>query len=282
MFDKGHFRGSLLSQEGVRQGDCLGTLLFSLSMQRIYQEYIANIAGVKGVAIADDFNIFGPPQAVFKAFENLSRLSLNTGLRIRFDKCGLLWPRMSEVPEVVRTWATRRRVPLALGCMETLGAPVGADCKEVGEILSRKVESHQNFFENILHPKLPVQVALLLLRKSAIPAMGYLTRVVPPSRLAPHAAAFDARVLRTVVTKLDLPSPLPDVARDTLLLPIRLGGFGMRPVLTTSPTAYWSSLAAVAQNLSGLIPPQDRSRFLLEPETQVSFARELSTCHTHR
>lgn len=199
MFDKGHFRGSLLSQEGVRQGDCLGTLLFSLSMQRIYQDSIADITGVKGIAIADDFNLVGSPQAVFKAFDNLSRLSLNTGLRIRFDKCGLLWPRMSEVPENVRTWAAQKTVPLSLGCMETLGAPVGADCQVVGEILSRRVESHRTFFDNILHPKLPVQVALLLLRKSAIPAMGYLTRVVPPSRLAPHAAAFDACVLRTLV-----------------------------------------------------------------------------------
>src|SRR6185437_1642092 len=49
VFDKGQYCGVIPSAEGVRQGDCLGSLLFSLSVQRFYTECLRDLDGVSGV-----------------------------------------------------------------------------------------------------------------------------------------------------------------------------------------------------------------------------------------
>jgi hypothetical protein len=116
--------------------------------------------------------------------------------------------------------------------MQTLGVLVGSGDKEINTWLADKVSSHKRYFDLILHPDLPVQIAMLLLRFSAVPMMGYLSRVVTPRLLRPHATAFDTMVVDTCTQKLTLPSPLPNAAQFTLNLPIRLGGFGLRSVFS--------------------------------------------------
>jgi len=59
VFENVLFRGSIDSAEGVKQGDCLGSLLFALSMHPTYFQCTRGLANVKYVAIADDLNLFG-------------------------------------------------------------------------------------------------------------------------------------------------------------------------------------------------------------------------------
>ena len=232
------------------------------------------------VAIADDFNILGSPAGVCKAFSQLQRLILDSGLAIRSDKCGLLWPRLPPVPQAIQDWASLVRIPVHEGSMESLGAPVGAMTPFTTKFLAAKVASHAGFFELLSRPDLSVQVALLLLRLSTIPAMGYLSRVIHPSRFGLHAAAFDQQVIGAVVQKLGLPSPISNVALNTLALPIRLGGFGLRSVHTTSPVAFWSALASSASDIASYVLPRDRVVQLVDPVTRSSLANELFNCHS--
>ena len=61
--------------------------------------------------------------------------------------------------------------------MQTLGVLVGSG-PLIHEWLERHIASHQPLLDTIVHPELPAQVAMLLLRLSVVPLLGYLTRVI--------------------------------------------------------------------------------------------------------
>jgi len=181
-----------------------------------------------------------------RAFDDLSVDIQDTGLRLRASKCGILWPHSTQFPPDLRAAAEARSIQIFQGHMVTLGAPVGTDQSGINAWLHEQIESHSRFFERLLRPDLPVQVAMLLLRLCMLPRLSYLARVVPPGTLAPHAKEFDNTVIRTASEKLGLPPSLDNVARLPLSLPIRLGGFGFRSVRLASPAAYWASFARSA------------------------------------
>ena len=60
VLDNGEICASISSEQGVKQGDGLGSLLFSLSMQRLYRLSTRNAQRVRCVAVADDLNLVGP------------------------------------------------------------------------------------------------------------------------------------------------------------------------------------------------------------------------------
>ena len=154
--------------------------------------------------------------------------------------------------------------------MQTLGALVGSGDPQIHEWLERHIASHQPLLDTIVHPELPAQVAMLLLRLSVVPLLGYLTRVSQSSLLAPHAKRFDEMVLDTAQRKFALPSPLPDAAVLTLTQPIRSGGFGLSKAAAVSVPAYFCALSAASDAIMRLIPG----------EGEAPFAREAGVCLT--
>ena len=83
--------------------------------------------------------------------------------------------------------------------------------------------------------------------------MNYLTRVVRPDLLRPACEYFDKKVFETASTKLDLPSIVTNEAYTLLTQPIRLGGFGLRPMVNVSPAALWSSFCQAAPDIAVLV-----------------------------
>jgi len=134
--------------------------------------------------------------------------------------------------------------------MVSLGTLLGIDQLQFREWLASQIDSHKPYLEMILHPELPAQVAMLLLRLSVIPQLGYLSRVIPPSLFYPHAMQFDNMVLDTIQRKFGIPNPLSDVAKFTLSLPIKAGGFGLYKVANVSVPAYFSTVAAASEDMS--------------------------------
>ena len=256
-------RGTVRSEEGVKQGDTLGSLLFALSMQGLYRRCAQNLPNVRCIAVADDLNIIGSADGVFKAFGRFERSLVGTGLSLRKDKCAVLWPKVSDPPELVRSSATRLGLPLHRGTMQTLGVLVGSGSQQMHAWLERQIDSYKEYLELLLHPELPAQVAMILLRLSVIPQLGYLARVVPPSLLAPHALRFDDMVLDVVQRKFLLPSPLPDVAKFFLSLPIKVGGFGLRKARDVSCPAYFCAVSAAAEGILELLPVERRLLYSL-------------------
>ena len=104
--------------------------------------------------------------------------------------------------------------------MDSLGALVGSDDVATSKWALEKAQSHDQLFAALLHPALPVQHAMGILRFCAIPRMNYLTRVVRPDLLRPACEYFDRKVFETALTKLGLPSTLTDEAHTLLTQPI--------------------------------------------------------------
>jgi len=242
VFDHGKYCDTILSAEGVKQGDCLGSLLFAISMHSMYQKCTVGCGNVRCVAIADDLNLVGQAPAVFKAFDRFEKKLQGTGLILQKAKCALLWPRPT-LPESVRAEANKRGLVCRVGTMEALGGLVGCGDDAFNLWLQDYIDGFQPYFDMLLHPELPVQVMMLLLRLSAIPKIGYLTRVTPPRLLEAHAKRFDNMVLNTFLQKCALPNPLSNVAKYTISLPVRLGGLGLRSAATISIPAYYCSVA---------------------------------------
>jgi hypothetical protein len=230
------------------------------------------------VAVADDLNLMGPGEEVLRSYDNLVDCTGPSGLTIRPEKCALLWPSSALVPEVIVKLAAERKLKVVSGSMEVLGAPVGSDVKFTDSWLDKHVKSHDRFFQLLQRPDLSVQVAYLLLRLSAIPGFGFLTRVIRPRLLAPHAEQFDKMVFGAATTKFGISPPISDSVLQLLSLPIRLGGMGLRAMRTVSPIAYWCAVASAAPAISRVVP-LSRCDFLIAGPRQAVFANELFHCH---
>ena len=84
VMDRGRVLSILESCEGVKQGDVLASLLFALSMKRIYA---ASIVGLNcfALAVMDDIYFIGPPTDTFKAFKLFSSSLPGTDLLLNFQ-----------------------------------------------------------------------------------------------------------------------------------------------------------------------------------------------------
>ena len=120
---------------------------------------------------------------------------------------------------------------------------------------------------------------MLLLRLSVVPLLGYLTRVIRPSLLAPHAKRFDEMVLDTAQRKFALPSPLPCVAVLTLTQPIRSGGFGLSKAAAVSVPAYFCALSAASDAVMRLIPGEEAAQILTDEDAGSLCPRGGSLSH---
>src|SRR6185437_4601033 len=86
----GRLAAGFQSCEGVRQGDVLGSLLFSLSMRPSYSACIEG-SDCHAVAVIDDFYILGPPGQAYTCFDHF-RGDLPLLLNLNLPKCISLLP----------------------------------------------------------------------------------------------------------------------------------------------------------------------------------------------
>jgi len=87
------------------------------------------------------------------------------------------------------------------GSMPTLGILLGSDDKKYNSWLTNQIDGYKDYFDLLLHPDLPAQITMLMLRLSAIPQLGYFARVIPPRLFMPHAERFDQMVMDTARRK---------------------------------------------------------------------------------
>ena len=98
----------------------------------------------------------------------------------------MLWPKVSDPPEIVRNSATRLGLSLHRGTMQTLGVLVGSGAQQI-TWLEQQIDSYKDYMALLLHPELPAQVAMILLRLSVIPQLGYLARTWSSASFAPRS-----------------------------------------------------------------------------------------------
>ena len=290
LMKQGRVFDQILSAEGVKQGDVLGAVLFAIAVRPLYNEVARRHPNVKAVAILDDLELAGPTNDVVAALGYLRPQAAKIGLELVPAKCKALWLDSAAPSADVLNTIARSGISMVSGAMESVGVMLGRDDGMISRWALDKAKAHDPLFSSLLHPALPVQHTMAILRFCGIPRMNYLTRVIRPDLLSPACTHFDQKVLETATTKLALPTPITNEAFVLLTQPIRLGGFGIRRMLSVSPAAFWSSTAQAGPEIArlvarGLNVAPVNSGFLssanfLQAAALLPTTRALYACHT--
>ena len=258
----------LVSSEGVRQGDPLSALLFALGIHPVYKQTLSAHPNICGAAILDDFTMVGTPDELILAYQTLRDRSAIIHLKIQPDKSKLIYYHedIDPLSSSVKNFLHLEGIQLVDTATSVLGAPVGLE-EDRMKLVKQMVDIQIGGMKILLHDHLPAQEAIMLLRMSSNHKMDYLLRCVPPSIIQTQAARYDAAVIDTFTSKLDLSSQLANPSMDSQAIicqiqkPISDGGFGLTSAESLSHRAFISSVAATTQSSMSLTlfsPPRAR------------------------
>lgn len=199
---------TLASAEGIRQGDPLGPLLFSLGFRPTLEEIQRRLPKVILLAYLDDLYALDPDEKN-PTLQKISQVFEGSTLAINLNKS--------------KEYSIRA---LRAGGLEALGTYIGPrDCRRAF------FEQRLNTLEDILSTlrEMPRQYAYLLLKGSISLLIRHLLRQLNPIGLEDLWARADDLV-RTSIGHLTLrgPSdPIPTLYDDLISLPLREGGLGV-------------------------------------------------------
>ena len=163
----------LSSEQGVRQGDVLGSKLVCIALRPVLEELNKKFPNVRVLSIIDDVNLGGPPSEVVQAGLLFVELASKIGYTVRFGKCKMLWFHDLALPADVAHQLGVWGVPVVRDACIILGVPVGRDENKMRQLVTAIVDESAEFFERLLHHRLGVQEAMLLLRLSGNARLGY-------------------------------------------------------------------------------------------------------------
>jgi len=153
--DKGRLAAEYLSSEGVKQGDVLGSLLFSLSMRQSYSSCVEG-SDCHGVAVIDDFYIIGLPQQAYPCFDRFRDGLPNLLLNLNLRKCISLLP--DNPTEDLIYQCTSRNLNYSVVSIPALGSIVSRNYDIISNWLLEEVKKHHEpFFKALLDTRLPAQ-----------------------------------------------------------------------------------------------------------------------------
>ena len=170
------------------------------------------------------------------------------GIFVRIDKCAVVWQHSDRSPpEFLAAWCTANGVALRCGMAESLGSVIGRNRHAMSEWACERLTHSALFFSRLSHPTMHSQNAWILLRMSGVARLNYLCRTLPPPVLAKCAEAFDRRVMDCAAALVD--GELTQQQAAQCVLPLAMGGAGLRMQLTASPAAYFGAVLAAAPHL---------------------------------
>ena len=252
------------SEEGVKQGCNLGTILYCIAMQPTFTSAIKDL-DVAAKAYADDFSAVGSPVNIAEVINRLA----NSNYGLNRSKTKVLWPHFVDPPaDVVTLFADlgiqiiRNGAPLLGGYITIPGA---VQNQAAIDHLRTVVTKHDSMIAAISHPCMRKQDALLLLRYCTVPALAFQARITPLEIGAGPFADFDEKIQECVLKKLlflegeSLPSLKANIDHfhsasfesilTQIALPLRLGGLGIRSLVASHSQAYWASMAAASNEV---------------------------------
>jgi hypothetical protein len=249
LFVNGNLLSTLLSSEGLRQGDVLGSMLFCIAVCQFYIDSVRK-SGAQGVAICDDLTLVGPPDQVVSALRFIVEHSKAlTGLEVSVPKCAVVLPRPGQQTPVFFAALKAQHPTFTVqvgGIMPLVGSCIGLDDDARRAFVIEKVESAIVLLPNILHPSISIQAAAIFLRTSVFTQLNYLLRSLPPAVTIPGATKFRDAALGTLFDKMRLSrcDAAATIVAKQLFLPAAMGGFGLADPVKIAPAAYLASIIA--------------------------------------
>ncbi|MCW5887438.1 MAG: hypothetical protein KIT07_04875 [Anaerolineales bacterium] len=267
MAQKGGVDTVINSERGVRQGDVLASLLFALSVQKVYEEAVkvgcGDVAGsVKAFAVLDDITFVGPWDRVRLAFDSLAEGCERIGLVINKTKTVVLAPRGVDAAGVDFVNEVKAE-GISLGdgrWTGLLGAAVGLDQSGMQTFVEKVAEKHDTLFNAI--KLMSPQTGLMILRSCGLPRFNHICRALPPRITDKGAVAFDHRVQQCFSSLSGVPQQLWE-ENPIAVKRIALGkgrGVGLRRWADNAPAAFLSAAALSASYIdSDLIAVRNKS-----------------------
>lgn len=222
------------AMEGVRQGDPLGPLFFSLGLHPILK-LVQETYGVRVVAYLDDVYLVGPEDETREAFLRLQELARGAGLEVNVHKS-------------TRVGLAEWR---AGNGMKALSLPIGPD-RYVEDTLQQLLDGKAAVLDRIC--ELKPRHALALVQSCVAGRPLYWARTTLPSLGGDAFSSFDCAVDRALLRILQTNRvQLDEMGQMVRHLPERLGGLGIRRFGWVREQCWASSLAAVEDTVKRLM-----------------------------
>lgn len=241
---------SVVSAEGVQQGDPLGPLLFCLTIHPLLTSLSSNLR----IGYLDDVTLGGDIDTVSQDVTSVQSRGAAIGLCLNTSKCEFISE--SECPQGLSVSNFKHTSP---GDATLLGAPL----LEGSALDNTLLESHSELYrcQNRL-PFISAHDALLLLKSSlSTPRLTHLLRASPCSGHSALYAIDD--VLRSCVSRITN-TELSDGQWAQASLPVKAGGLGVRLAKHLAPSAFLSAAYATRELQSRIL--QDSSLDFSQPE----------------
>jgi len=216
----------LLSTSGVKQGDPIGPLLFSLTLQPLLQKISAEFPGVRVAAYLDDTFLQGPPALVANAFSRLQSLGAAIHLKVVPDKSAIYSPTSASLAEISSLLPDIK--DLSSEGLVVAGCPVGSPrfesdaCKDAADRVCDLVDK-------LIQLDIPTQSQFLILTKSLQRKLNHLARCVPLDSFAPHLQFAQDKIWTAFLSCIRCSDS--DVDKHQCTLPLRMGGVGLSDLL---------------------------------------------------
>ena len=215
---------TVISAEGVQQGDPLGSLLFCLTLHPL----LSSLSSSLRIGYADDVTLGGDLQTVSRDVTHIQSQGALLGLCINASKCEFI--SQSTCPPGLSVSQFIHVLPAAA---VLLGAPLLPGLA-LDKALSDCYTELDRFKSRL--PLISAHDALLLLKSSmGIPKLNHMLRASPCSNNS-GLHTFD-NLLRSCASAITN-SELSDVQWAQANLPVKAGGLGIRLAKHLAPSAY--------------------------------------------
>ena len=281
-FEQGK-RRSMMSEEGVQQGDVLGPFLFCLVVQPILMamnDFLKRNGGGEVLGLLDDFTIVCLPDALCGVWNILDVRAKEVGLSLSLPKCEVYAPNGFE--------GIDHLVPAGVVCKQhgisLLGGVIGDPefCEAHWTVYLEDIEREAD----IICKWNNVQAGLCLFRFCVVSRLNYMLRSMSPH--APYAdrisSAATALMKRSTGNLMGGENDLPCLAEsDTWwlqsTLPPKMGGMGIVDASSIQSIAYLAAEASAASSFTALNKARDLPGHIPSVTAQAIYANHLGQCN---